>query len=112
VLATLEYFIHVDPLSAPAGPHVSFRVTVADDVPVEWLDRERLPRGWRDYPAPASLGTLGADWARSLRTVALLVPSAVTPIEDNVLLNPRHPDMVKIAVGTPQPFAFDPRMFK
>lgn len=111
-LATLEYFIHVDPINAPAGPHVSFRVTVPDDVAIERLEQTRLPRDWRDYPAPASLGAFGAEWAKSLRTAVLLVPSAVTPIEDNVLLNPRHPDMVKVKRSKPQPFAFDPRMFR
>ena len=111
-LATLESFVHFDPGAAPAGPHVSFRASLPDGVPVEHVDRAKLPRDWRDYPAPAALGAMGAAWAKARRTVALLVPSAVTPVEDNVLVNPHHPDMAKVVIDAAEPFAFDPRMFK
>lgn len=111
-LATLEAFVHFDSRTAPVTPQVCFRATLPHAVPVERLDRAKLPADWRAYPAPASLATLGAAWARSARTVALLVPSAVTPVEDNILLNPEHPDMKKVVIGLKEPFAFDPRMVK
>ncbi len=111
-LATLETFVHVNPRTAPIVPQVSFRATLPDAVPVERFDQAKLRPDWRDYPAPVSLGVLGAEWAQSRRTVALIVPSVVTPIEDNVLLNPSHPDMAKVVIGAAQPFEFDPRMFK
>jgi RES domain-containing protein len=33
------------------------------------------------------------------------------PQENNYLLNPRHPDFSKIAVGEPEPFSLDQRMW-
>jgi RES domain-containing protein len=109
-LATLESFVHFNPLTVPSVPRVSFRVSLPDSVPVERFDQTKLPRNWRDNPAPTELQDIGSEWAASLRTVALLVPSAVTWIEDNVLLNPRHPDMAKVVIAPPEPFAYDLRM--
>lgn len=108
-LATLEYFVHVDPADLP-DDLVSIRAEIPASVAVERLSAKALPRDWRAYPAGFGTKDIGTEWAASSRTVALLVPSAVTPIEDNVILNPRHPDMRRIRVGTPEPFAFDPRM--
>jgi RES domain-containing protein len=40
------------------------------------------------------------------------VPSAVTPIENNIVLNPRHADMSQLSKDEPEPFAFDRRLRK
>ena len=112
-LATLEAFVHFDASTSPVVEQVSIRVTLDDEViRVERVNPAKLPDDWRTYPAPVVLADIGAEWLQSKRTVALLVPSAVTPIEDNVLLNPEHPDMAKVVIGAPEPFAFDPRMYK
>jgi RES domain-containing protein len=42
----------------------------------------------------------------------LRVPSAIVEGEFNYLLNPRHDDFVQIKIATPEPFSFDPRMWK
>jgi RES domain-containing protein len=41
-----------------------------------------------------------------------VVPSAVIPNEPNYLLNPTHPEFQRIKIGSPQPFAFDPRLLR
>jgi RES domain-containing protein len=69
--------------------------------------REQLPRGWRRFPAPASLQKLGDAWLEAGETAVLAVPSAVIPMEKNYLLNPSHPEMKGIQIGTPQPFRLD-----
>jgi hypothetical protein len=33
-------------------------------------------------------------------------------IETNFLLNPRHPDFLKIAIGHAEAFAYNPRLIK
>jgi RES domain-containing protein len=71
-----------------------------------------LPARWRQYPAPDALADLGARWIQDARTAVLAVPSAVVPHELNYLLNPSHPAFVKIRIGTPERFSFDPRMWK
>lgn len=110
-LATLEYFVHLEPDLAPPD-----LVAVAADLPagldVEALEIEALPVNWRSYPAPERLRDLGTGWVRSGRTAVLQVPSSVIPHEMNVLLNPAHPDFAKIHLRAAEPFSFDPRMWK
>jgi RES domain-containing protein len=40
----------------------------------------------------------------------LRVPSAVIPDECNYVLNPRHPDFVRVEIGAPQELAVDRRL--
>ena len=40
----------------------------------------------------------------------LVVPSVLVPQEHCVLLNPEHPDIDKILIAYPEPFAFDARL--
>jgi RES domain-containing protein len=72
----------------------------------------QLPRGWRRFPAPASLRRFGDAWLQAGETVVLAVPSAVIPIEKNYLLNPSHPEMKNIQIGRPQRFQLDFRLHK
>jgi len=94
-LATLEYFVHVDSDELP-DDLVSIRASLADDVAVEHVDPSRLPPDWRQSPGPDELRDIGSAWLDSMRTIALLVPSAVTPSETNIVITPRHPDMSKL----------------
>lgn len=63
-------------------------------------------------PYPESTQALGLEWALSLRSLALRVPSAVVPVEFNLLLNPRHPAMREVRTGEPQPLFLDPRLLR
>jgi RES domain-containing protein len=67
---------------------------------------------WRATPGPAALKSIGSDWAKTGRSAVLVVPSAVTPSETNLLLNPRHVDTQRLVVHPPEPVAFDPRLRK
>ncbi len=110
-LAALEYFVHVDPGEAPSDL-VAVPADVPDGVSREEIPVEGLPGDWRRYPAPGGLAELGSEWVRSGRTAVLVVPSAVVPRERNYLLSPAHRDFRRIRVGSPEPFSFDPRMWK
>lgn len=109
-LAALEMFVHVDPVTAPADL-VAIEIEVPDDA-LEVLPPEALPADWRAIPGPDALKELGTEWARSTRSLALGVPSAVVPRERNVLLNPSHPDIGQARIVETASFAFDPRMWK
>lgn len=110
-LAALELFVNLDPDSLPPDL-VSVSAGLPDDLPLETVAVDRLPRGWREYPAPEILQQMGADWATDGTTAAWVVPSAVIPHENNYLLNPNHPRFREIEVRRPEAFQFDPRMWK
>ena len=108
-LAALEVLVHVDPLTAPTDLRL-LAVDLPGDLSTETLDPAALPAGWNAVPAPAVLQTLGTSWLTSGRSAALIVPSAVIPVEQNVLLNPRHPDVRRVRIIGDDAFSFDTRL--
>ena len=52
----------------------------------------------------------GGDWIKSKRSAILLVPSVISPSEQNVLINPNHPDAAHIEVSLEQPVWWDDRL--
>ncbi|HHV7525758.1 TPA: RES family NAD+ phosphorylase [Burkholderia orbicola] len=69
-----------------------------------------MPRGW-DGPALQAARRFGDAWLTESRTALLIVPSVVVRAEFNVLVNPAHPDAVRIVVAEPQPVMWDERLF-
>lgn len=109
-LAVLELLVHVAaPEDLPADL-VAVPADVPDDLRIEDVGTQELPRDWRRTPAPAALADRGTAWLRAARTAVLAVPSAVVPLETNYILNPAHPDFRRIVVGRAQPFGLDPRL--
>ena len=110
-LAVLEMFVHVSEHTAP-GDLIAIRASLPDAVPVTELPESALPPNWKTVPAPAELKDIGTAWLKEGRTAVLVVPSAVTTRERNLLLNSKHPDMNFLQSDSGQPFHFDPRMFE
>jgi RES domain-containing protein len=107
-LAVLEMLVHLENTELLAK-YVLIGVEIAESF-IHELDRSRLPRNWRDDPAPESLGAIGDEWARSHASAALRVPSTLVPSEDNLLLNPLHPDFAHLEIRKPVSFRFDLRL--
>ena len=89
-----QYFIEI---SIPAG--VTYEVFSADHHP-DWH---------REDTVVAS--AFGAAWYDQMRSAVLFVPSLVARIEQNVLINPKHPDAARIRPGLHQPLWWDKRLF-
>ena len=69
-----------------------------------------LPADWRQNEAATQ--TIGMRWLTSKSSLGLWVPSFVEPAENNLLLNPNHPDYIRVRlVVEKNPFTFDPRLF-
>jgi len=108
-LAALEVLVHVDPLDAPEDLRL-LTLELPDDLLIEHVDVGALPARWAAVPAPDELAALGTEWLTSRRGVALSVPSAVIPIERNLLLNPLHPEVTRVRIVGDEAFTFDPRL--
>jgi RES domain-containing protein len=110
-LASLEYFVNLDPQDAPADL-VSIQVTIPVSVRYEQISVTSLPVSWCDMPFPRELWAIGERWLLAGSSACLLVPSAVIPEELNLLINPSHPDFGTLQFGEPAEFIFDQRMWK
>ena len=90
----LQAYIEID---IPAG--LDAEVVTADDVP-QW--DARTSQTARKY---------GDRWYDERRTPVLIVPSVVTYVEGNVLVNQQHPDFAKIQATQPVPVRWDARLW-
>lgn len=109
-LAALELLVHLGRGSILAA-YVLMPCRF-DDAVVSRVDRKRLPKNWRSYPAPPELQLIGDKWVKSGTSAVLEVPSAVIETDVNYLLNPLHADFHAIRVMDPQSFEFDLRLLK
>jgi RES domain-containing protein len=110
-LAALERFVHTDPDLEPSDL-VAIAIDIGSGVALTSVELADLPYDWRAFPAPPRLALFGERWLQASRTAVLLVPSVVVPHERNLILNPVHPDFAAFEIGRPEPFGFDPRMWK
>lgn len=108
-LTMLETLVHIN---APQllDDFTLLSIDVPDDL-VQTVDLFSLPSDWASEDAPSQLALYGDDWIVSAASAALRVPSTLSPVEYNYLLNPEHPAVpglmttVKII-----PFRFDTRL--
>lgn len=106
-LAMMELLVHVGRDNVPAN-----RVLVTIDIPVEHIERlVDLPEGWGGLPYSEKVQDAGDRWIRSKRSLALRVPSAIVPNEHNVLVNPLHPNLNRIAILGSEALDWDHRLF-
>ncbi|UEM07839.1 RES domain-containing protein (plasmid) [Skermanella rosea] len=76
---------------------------------VENLDESVLP-DWQGEGSAAAR-RFGNQWLSDRRSAVLSVPSAVTGIDRNFLVNPHHPDFGSIVTSDEQPVDWDRRLF-
>ena len=107
-LAALESLAHFGGAERRMA-FVTFEIDIPDKLAMR-VEADSLPRDWRSGEPSPSTQALGSEWQRSARSAALVVPSVLVPQEYCVLLNPEHPDIDKIMVTYPEPFAFDARL--
>ena len=109
-LAMLEYFVHLDPEDSPEDLVLAI-ADVPEDVSRERIALSKLPAHWGETPTPPELAQIGDDFAKRAQSCVLLVPSALAVNEHNWLINPEHPEFRQIAVRSPEPLRYGPRMY-
>jgi RES domain-containing protein len=110
-LACLETLVHLDDGGLPLNRYL-VRIDIPDPV---WKAARRetpatLPVGWDAEPASITSVTLGNSWAQSRGSAILRVPSVIVPEEENILINPAHPDAAGITASKVRRWLYDPRL--
>ena len=107
-LAILELIVHLDDhddINDFRAIPVTFEASR-----VYRLTKARLPQNWFKIPIPEQPQAAGKKWLEDGQSLILEVPSVVVPSESNYVINPRHPDFPKLAIGSPQPLHIDIRL--
>jgi RES domain-containing protein len=91
------------------------RLLVRIDVPdAVWAARTVLNRpmavGWNAIPEGPVSRNLGSAWLKLAATALMVVPSVIIGEEDNVLINPVHPDKINIKATKVRRFIYDHRV--
>ena len=110
-IALLETLVHLPVEDLPNDMYL-MTLEVPDDVSREVLAPADLPADWQRLSMPQPTATIGHAWLQSGRSLALQVPSVVVPQERNLLLNPAHPEFIRVRLLDAQPFHFDERLKK
>jgi RES domain-containing protein len=106
-LAALEVLVHHGML--PADYRV-ISITIPDSVQIESVEVSTLGEDWFEEKSQDRTAAIGSEWADSMRSAVLQVPSAVIRTESNFILNPRHPDYPAILFHVPDVNALDERL--
>lgn len=109
-LAAMEMLVHLESEHVLAG-YLAISAQIPDEL-VENPASADFPSDWRSDPIPLSTQSFGSEWASSLRSTVLAVPSTIIPQEKNYLLNPLHPEFGDIEIGEAEPFDYDSRLLK
>jgi RES domain-containing protein len=106
--AAMEVLVHVDWQFAPT--HVLIAIDVPENASVLKLEEKQLPDDWSIYPAPGRLAEIGDNWVTKGESLLLDVPSAASPYERNILINPKHPDATRCTMTIIGSYIFDGRL--
>jgi RES domain-containing protein len=86
------------------------RIEIPASVAIESVAPDDVPR-W-DTASFESARRFGDKWYDERRTAVLIVPSVVTQVERNILINQEHPDFAKIRAGEPVAVSWDARLWR
>jgi RES domain-containing protein len=104
-LAVLETLVHVSVRFYPTD-----MIATQLDIPA-LLHSIQTPvqANWQHHEGHTR--AIGSNWLRQKLQTGVLVPSAIIPMEYNVLINPAHEDFYKITILEQHEFSFDKRLF-
>lgn len=109
-ICLLEVLVHANRKTPPIAARF-VEALVPDDVSREVFDPALHP-GWDGLRDTSAAQAFGRAWIEEQRSALLFVPSIITAGHDtNVVINPNHPDAVRIAVGPETEMALDGRLF-
>lgn len=109
-LALLEIIVHLE-IKEALQYFKAIPITFSEGL-IETVPPEALPLTWNSTPSSFMTKAIGDEWVRQSVSAVLCVPSAVVPNEQNVLLNPQHPDFPKIKIGETIDLPADPRILE
>jgi RES domain-containing protein len=110
-LAVLEAFVQLPAALRRALPELAAtQVELPGDASQGEVKRSELPSDLTGEAAAGRCRELGDAWIDARKHLFLLVPSVIVPQEQNLLINPLHPEMARVQVRSVELFRFDPRL--
>lgn len=108
-LAILEILVHFDGLTVP--PQLSLLHLRIPESSIEEFSATQFTKIQSKIDAEYRFKAAGEKWVESLSSLALRVPSIITPLESNILINPRHSEFGTVEKVGVQELKMDGRLF-
>jgi RES domain-containing protein len=105
--ALLEKLVHGSGRLPPNQHYV--RIVIPRGTSYEVFSPPALP-GWDRMPATVSR-KFGERWCAEKRSAILLVPSVIARLDNNILINPAHPEFAGLEPSLHEPVFWDRRLF-
>lgn len=105
--AVLEMLVHAS--GSIPGSQGFVEIAIPSGLQIEVVAMGDVP-GW-DASASVPAQKFGDRWYDEGRTPVLIVPSVVTRVETNVLINHEHRDFARIHASHPMPVRWDTRLW-
>jgi RES domain-containing protein len=109
-LAMLEVSVHMDLMEDLPSDRHYVEIDIPANVKILELSEDDLPDDWDSKPPAAGTQYIGDAFVSENLAAVLRVPSSIVPREFNYLINPNHPDALKIKVNSTEPIRFDRRL--
>lgn len=111
-LATLETLVH-SPLQIVPKNRAIATLEFPEQLSILQVKLSQLPDQWWTYPPSPELAKIGDQWWHEQSSLALSVPSSITPNGEgrNLLLNPLHPNFPQISIVKVENLVFDSKLF-
>ena len=103
----LERLVHLNKRKFPRTLRY-VELDIPDDVSRQAVNALVI-HGW-DRPDLVASRAVGDRWLDEGRHALLFVPSVPAPLDQNVVINPNHPDAERIVVSEERPILTDPRL--
>ncbi len=107
-LSTLEILVHTDGLPLKTNKCIINLIVPDEDIFI--LASTQLPKDWDCRPANQSTRSIGDKFIKDGKHLAMIVPSVIIPEEQNLLINPNHPNFDKIEISEKRVYIFDNRL--
>lgn len=106
--ALLEILVHASGSVPRSQGYVE--IEIPHGLSIEEIKQDDLPR-W-NAPSFEAAQAFGDRWYDEGRTPVLIVPSVVTLVERNVLINQDHPEFPRVRASQPVAVRWDARLWK
>lgn len=109
-LAVLETVVHMAASDLPLNRYL-IEILIPDELQARAVRFDASAHvGWDAEPPGKVSLDFGSEWLNSAASAVAIVPSVIVEEENNVLINPRHPNAGRITAAKRRRFVYDRRI--
>lgn len=108
-LAVLEIMVNYNSAMYKVRPRYHLIELELPDQSIVKIRENSLKRKWTEDMEYSQF--MGEQFLQQKTHLTLIMPSAVIPEENNIMVNPQHPDFNQVKIRNTRPYGFDSRLF-